>query len=63
MRPNIELDEQLINEALSLSSIKTKQELVNQALKEFVEHRKLLHLSQLKGMGGFGKDYDHKSLR
>ena len=63
MRTNIVLDDQLINEAFSLSDIKTKRELVFQALKEFVEHRKRLDLRELKGVGGFKSDYDYKALR
>ena len=63
MRISIILDEHLVNEACSLIGIKTKQELVNQALKEFIEHRKRLDLRELKGIGGLYDDYDHKALR
>ena len=63
MRTNIILDELLVNEAFSLSDIKTKRELVYQALKEFVDHRKRLDLRDLKGMGGLQTDYDYKALR
>ncbi len=63
MRTNIILDEELVNEAFSLSGIKTKRELVEQALKEFVEHRKRLDLRDLKGIGGLRNDYDYKALR
>ncbi len=40
MRTHIVLDEQLVSEAMSLSQIKTKRELVEQALKEFISIRK-----------------------
>ena len=63
MRTNIVLDDKLINEAFSLTGIKTKRELVYQALKEFVEHRKRQNLRDLKGMGGLRDDYDYKALR
>ena len=63
MRTNIILDEQLVNEAFSLTNIKTKQELVHQALKEFVEHRKRPDLSDLKGVGVLFNDYDYKAMR
>ncbi len=63
MRTNIILDEHLVNEAFSLSDIKTKRELVYQALKEFVQHRKRLDLRDLKGMGGLYDKYDYKTLR
>ena len=63
MRTNIVLDDQLVEEAQALSQIKTKRELIEQALKEFVAHRKRLNLRDLKGMGGIRSDYDYKSLR
>ena len=63
MRSNIVFDEKLVNEAFSLAGIKTTQELVNKALKEFVERRKPLNLRELKGMGGLCEDYDYKALR
>jgi Arc/MetJ family transcription regulator len=63
MRTNIVLDDQLVKEAQALSQIKTKRELIEQALKEFVAHRKRLNLRELKGMGGIRSDYDYKSLR
>jgi Arc/MetJ family transcription regulator len=63
MRTNIVLDEQLVNEAMSLSQIKTKRELVEQALKEFVAIRKRLNLLDLAGAADLLEDYDYKSMR
>jgi len=63
MRTNIVLDDGLIKEALRLSRMKTKKELVNQALKEFVENRKRLNLMDLAGKIEFAKNYDYKALR
>ena len=63
MRTNIVLDDQLVQEALALSQIKTKRELIHQALKEFVEHRKRLNIRELKGAGDIRGDYDYKALR
>lgn len=63
MRTNIVFDEKLVNEAFYLGGIKTTQELVNKALKEFIERRKPLDLRGLKGMGGLCDDYDYKALR
>jgi len=63
MRTNIILDDDLVEQAFALTDIKTKRDLVYRALKEFVEHRKRLDLSDLKGMGGLRDDYDYKSLR
>ena len=63
MRTNVVLDDQLVQEALALSHIKTKRELINQALQEFVDHRKRLDVRELKGIGGIRSDYDYKALR
>ncbi|HBS26326.1 MAG TPA: DUF2191 domain-containing protein [Gammaproteobacteria bacterium] len=63
MRTNIVLDEELVKEAFALTDIKTKRDLVYQALTEFVDNRKRLNLQDLKGIGGIHTDYDHKALR
>ena len=63
MRTNIVLEDQLVQEAQSLSQIKTKRELIEQALKEFVANRKRMNLRELKGKGGIRSDYDYKGLR
>ncbi|MBM4322516.1 MAG: type II toxin-antitoxin system VapB family antitoxin [Deltaproteobacteria bacterium] len=63
MRTNIVLEESLIKEAMRLSRAKTKKELVNQALKEFVENRKRLNLMDLAGKIEFAKAYNYKALR
>jgi Arc/MetJ family transcription regulator len=63
MRTNIVLDDSLVKEALKLSRVKTKKELVNQALKEFVENRKRLNLMDLFGKVEFAKNYNYKALR
>ena len=49
MRTNIELDEQLVDEALQLTHIKTKKELVNYALKELVRQIKRRRLLEYEG--------------
>jgi len=63
MRTNIVLDDRLVKEALRLSRVKTKKEVVNQALKEFVENRKRLNLMDLFGKIEFAKNYNYKALR
>lgn len=62
MRTAIVLDDQLVQETLALSHIKTKRELIEQALKEFIAHRKRLNLRELKGTGGIRNDYNYKNL-
>jgi len=63
MRTNVVIDDQLIAEALRLSKIKTKREVIKKALEEFVQNRKKLDLKQLKGKIKFAEGYDHKKLR
>jgi Arc/MetJ family transcription regulator len=63
MRTNIDLDDNLIKEAFKFSHAKTKKELINQALKEFVENRRRLNLLDLEGGIQFSEGYDHKSMR
>ncbi len=63
MRTNIVLNDRLVKEAMALSQLTTKRELIEVALEEFVAHRKRLNLRDLKGFGGIRDDYDYKSLR
>lgn len=49
MRTNIEIDKKLMDEILDKTSIKTKKEVVDQALREFLRKIKLRELSNLKG--------------
>ena len=63
MRTNIVLDERLVKKAMKLGRMRTKKELVNQALREFVENRKRLNLTDLAGKIEFAKDYNYKALR
>lgn len=63
MRTNIVLNDELVEEAMKLSDISTKRELVETALREFVANRKRLDLRDLKGSAILRDDYDHKDLR
>ena len=63
MRTNIVLNDELVDEAMKLSDISTKRELVETALREFVAHRKRLDLRDLKGSAILRDDYDYKDLR
>ena len=63
MRTNVVIDDRLIDEALRLSKIKTKKEVIQKALEEFVRNRKRLDLKQLKGKIKFVEGYDYKKLR
>jgi Arc/MetJ family transcription regulator len=63
MRTNIDLDDDLLAEAARLSGIKTKKELVHQALLVFVAVKKRKSLLDLAGRIEFAPGYDYKALR
>ncbi len=63
MRTNIVLDDNLVKEAFRHAPVKTKRELVDLALREFVASRKRKDLRELFGRGGIRADYDYKVLR
>ena len=64
MRTNIVLNDQLVEEAFHYSkNIKTKRELIETALLEYVKNRKRKDLRDLKGQILFGKRYDYKAMR
>jgi Arc/MetJ family transcription regulator len=63
MRTNIVLNDDLVEEAQALSQIKTKRELIDTALREFVANRKRLDLRDLRGADLLDEDYDYKQTR
>ena len=63
MRTNIDLDDTLVEEAFSLTGLRTKKELVHLALCELINTRKKKNLFDLSGRIQFSDGYDHKKLR
>jgi Arc/MetJ family transcription regulator len=63
MRTNIVIDDELVKEAMELTGIKTKRELVNLALQELVVNRKQKDLRDLKGIILFDESFDYKAAR
>ena len=63
MRTNIDLDDELVREALKIGGVKTKKELVYLALKEFLDNRRRLNLLDLEGRIEFAEGYDYKEMR
>ncbi len=49
MRTNIVLDDKLIERAQKLSGIKTKREVVNEALRSFIQLREQAEVRSLRG--------------
>ncbi len=63
MRTNVLIDDELINEAIRLSGLKTKKDVISFALHEFVATRKRRNLLELEGKITFRDDYDYKVMR
>lgn len=63
MRTNVMLDDDLINEAIKLTGVKTKKDVISFALQELVTARKRRNLLDLEGKISFREDYDHKAMR
>jgi Arc/MetJ family transcription regulator len=62
-RTNIVLDDPVVEEAMRLSGIRSKREVVNIALIEFVETRTRKNLLDLFASNLIDDDYDYKSAR
>lgn len=63
MRTNIVLDDELVEEAFRYAGVTTKRELVERALREFVENHRRKDVRELRGKGLIRADYDYKRLR
>jgi Arc/MetJ family transcription regulator len=57
------LDENLVKEAFKYAGVKTKKDLIDLSLKEFIASRKRKNLSELKGKIRFADGYDYKAMR
>ena len=58
MRTNIELDDELVEQAFALTGVRTKKELVNLALAELVKSRSPKNLLDLAGQIEFSQGFD-----
>lgn len=63
MRTNVVLDDDLVEEAQTLTGARTKRALLRLALQELIRSRRRKNLLDLAGTIDFGEDYDHKRLR
>lgn len=61
MITNIDIDENIVAEAMKLSGARTKREVVDRALREMVARAKRPSFGDLRGMGGIDPDYDPKA--
>jgi Arc/MetJ family transcription regulator len=63
MRTNIVLQDDLVASAFKFSTAKTKKELIDIALREYVQNHGRLNLTDLQGKIEFRRDYDYKKMR
>ena len=63
MATNLALDDQLIEEALSIGSHKTKKAVVTEALQEYIKRRKQLDILKLFNTIDYEQDTDYKQQR
>lgn len=63
MRTNVVLDDDLMEEAQRLTGIRTKRDLLREALRTLISVRRRLSLLDLEGRIHFAPGYDHRGLR
>ena len=63
MRTNIDIDDEILEEAFSLSRSRTKKDLIHEALLEFIKIKRRKDLTELAGTITFHKGFNHKKLR
>jgi hypothetical protein len=61
MRANIEIRDDLMDKAMTISGLKTQKELVELAITEFIEIRSRKNLEDLRGKIQFSDGYNYKS--
>lgn len=63
MATNLNINEDLLNEAQLLGNKKTKRETVNEALEEYIQRRKRKEILKFFGKVDFDPNYDYKNGR
>jgi Arc/MetJ family transcription regulator len=63
MAINLEIDEALIEEALAVGNQQTERDVVEQALREYVQRRKQQMVVDLFGTIDYEEDYNYKQQR
>jgi len=58
---NIVLDDDLVEEAMRHTKIRNKRELIDLALREFVERHRRKYVLELRGKVRIDEDYDYKA--
>lgn len=63
MPTNLAIDDQLLQQALTIGGHRTKRETVNEALREFIQRRQRLELAKLVGKVDYDPRYHYKKER
>lgn len=63
MRTNIDINDKLLKEAFSVSQVRSKKDLIHDALREYIRLKKRKDLTELAGSIEFYEGYNHKELR
>lgn len=63
MATNLAIDEMLLQQALTISGLKTKKATVNAALAEFIQRRKMEDIVSMFGKVEMDKKCDYKKMR
>ena len=63
MATNLDIDDQLIRDAVEIGHHQTKKEAVTAALKEYIQRRQQMEILDLFGTINFDGDYDYKEQR
>ncbi len=60
---NLQINENLLQEALALSNYKSSNAVIEAALHEYIQHRKQLKVMELFGTIDYDCDYNYKQQR
>ena len=60
MRTNIDINEKLLEEAFSVSQVRSKKDLIHEALREYIRLKKRKDLTELAGTIEFYEGYNHR---
>lgn len=63
MRTNVVLDDELIEQAMRISHVKTKREMIDLALREFVSRHSQKNILDLVGQELIDPEYDVRKVR
>ncbi len=63
MKMQIEIDKEMLDEAMKLGNHTSKKATVNAAIKEYIARKKRSEIKELFGSIDYDTDYDYKQLR